>query len=50
MSIPQNNTRPMTVNDVMQRQVLAVDAGWSLEELAEFLVDNNPLIDIPETT
>jgi CBS domain-containing protein len=30
----------MTVSDVMQRQVLAVDADWSLEELAGFLVDN----------
>jgi CBS domain-containing protein len=31
----------MTVSDVMQREVLAVDAGWSLEELADFLVDNS---------
>ena len=31
----------MTVSDIMQREVLAVDADWSLEELAGFLVDNN---------
>jgi len=41
MNNPQNDSRSMTVNDVMHHQVLAVDAGWSLEELAEFLVDNN---------
>ena len=31
----------MTVSDIMQREVLAVDADWSLEELAGFLVDHN---------
>ena len=41
MSNPRNDVRSMTVNEVMQRDVLAVDADWSLEELAEFLVDNN---------
>jgi CBS domain-containing protein len=41
MSNPQEKVRSMTVNDVMHREVLAVDADWSLEELAEFLVDNN---------
>jgi CBS domain-containing protein len=29
----------MTVSDVMQREVLAANADWSLEELAGFLVD-----------
>jgi CBS domain-containing protein len=40
MNDPQNNVRSMTVCDVMQREVLAASAGWSLEELAGFLVDN----------
>jgi CBS domain-containing protein len=31
----------MTVSDVMRHEVLAADAGWSLEELADFLVDNS---------
>ena len=41
MSNPQNDARSMTVSDVMHREVLAVDADWSLEELAGFLVDNS---------
>ena len=41
MSTSQESVRGMTVSDVMQREVLAVDAGWSLEELADFLVDNS---------
>jgi CBS domain-containing protein len=41
MSTMQKDVRSMTVNDVMQREVLAVDADWSVEELAGFLVDNN---------
>ncbi|MEN8204543.1 MAG: CBS domain-containing protein [Pseudomonadota bacterium] len=31
----------LTVNDVMQRDVLAVDADWPLDKLAGFLVDNS---------
>jgi CBS domain-containing protein len=41
MSDTRESVRNMTVSDVMQREVLAVDAGWSLEELADFLVDNS---------
>ena len=33
MSDTRKSVRNMTVSDVMQREVLAVDAGWSLEEL-----------------
>jgi CBS domain-containing protein len=40
MNNPQIDVRSMTVSDVMQREVLAVNADWSLEELAGFLVDN----------
>ena len=31
----------LTVKDVMQREVLAVDADWPLDKLAGFLVDNS---------
>jgi CBS domain-containing protein len=41
MNQARTDVRSMTVNEVMQREVLAVDADWSLEELAGFLVDNN---------
>jgi CBS domain-containing protein len=41
MSDAQGSVGDMTVIDVMQREVLAADAGWSLEELADFLVDNS---------
>ena len=41
MSDTRESVRNMTVSDVMQREILAVDAGWSLEELADFLVDNS---------
>lgn len=40
MSARQEAVRQMTVSDVMQREVLAAEGGWSLEELADFLVDN----------
>jgi CBS domain-containing protein len=30
----------MAVSDVMQREVLAAEGHWSLEELADFLIDN----------
>lgn len=40
MSARQEAARQMTVSDVMQREVLAAEGGWSLEELADFLVDN----------
>jgi CBS domain-containing protein len=33
--------RALTVSDVMQREVLAADADWSLDTLADFLVNNN---------
>lgn len=41
MSNLQGEVRELTVSDVMQREVVAVDADWSLEQLAEFLVDNH---------
>jgi CBS domain-containing protein len=41
MNQTRTDATSLTVNDVMQREVLAVDADWSLEELAAFLVDNN---------
>jgi CBS domain-containing protein len=37
----QKKIRELTVNDVMQREVLAVDADWPLDKLARFLVDNS---------
>ena len=33
--------RSLTVGDVMQSEILAADADWSLDTLADFLVDNN---------
>lgn len=41
MSIAQADVSRVTVSDIMQRDVLAVEADWSLEELAGFLVDNS---------
>jgi len=41
MTNVQSNTRELTVSDVMQRNVLAVDADWPLDKLAGFLVDNS---------
>jgi len=37
----QENTRGLTVNDIMQREVLAADADWPLDKLALFLTDNS---------
>jgi predicted transcriptional regulator len=37
----QKKIRELTVNDVMQREVLAVDADWPLDKLARFLVNNS---------
>ena len=31
----------MTVGDIMRSEVLAAGADWSLETLADFLVDNS---------
>jgi CBS domain-containing protein len=39
MSATQESVREMTVSDVMRDEVLAVEAGWSLDQLADFLVD-----------
>lgn len=33
--------RDMIVGDVMRREILSADADWSLETLADFLVDNS---------
>lgn len=40
MNAMQESVSEITVSDVMQREVLAVEADWSLEQLADFLVDN----------
>ncbi|MGD2055588.1 MAG: CBS domain-containing protein [Gammaproteobacteria bacterium] len=37
----QNRTGERTVAEVMQREVLSVDADWSLDRLAGFLIDNS---------
>jgi CBS domain-containing protein len=39
MSDAQESVRKMTVSDVMRSELLAVEAGWSLDQLADFLVD-----------
>jgi len=39
MSNVQESVRKMTVSDVMRSELLAVEAGWSLDQLADFLVD-----------
>lgn len=41
MNQARTEARSMTVSDIMHREVFAVDADWSLEELAGFLVDHN---------
>ncbi len=41
MSEALEAVREMTVSDVMQDEVFAVEADWSLEQLADFLVDNS---------
>lgn len=40
MSANREYARQMTVSDVMQTDVLAAAGDWSLEQLADFLVDN----------
>jgi CBS domain-containing protein len=37
----RESVREMTVSNVMQHEVLAVEAAWSLDQLADFLVDNS---------
>ncbi|MCG6900788.1 MAG: CBS domain-containing protein [Gammaproteobacteria bacterium] len=41
MANAQKNINDVTVGEVMQRDVLAVDADWPLDKLARFLVDNS---------
>ena len=41
MAIAMKKIGEFTVNDVMQREVLAVDADWPLDKLAGFLTDNS---------
>ena len=41
MAYTLDEVRGMTVADVMRREILAADADWSLETLADFLIDNN---------
>jgi len=41
MSDTQEAVREMTVSSVMRHEVLAVEAGWSLDQLADFLVDKS---------
>lgn len=41
MNQVRTDVRSMTVSEIMHREVLAVDADWSMEELAGFLIDNN---------
>jgi CBS domain-containing protein len=41
MSDVRESVGKITVADVMQHDVLAAAADWSLEELADFLVDNS---------
>ena len=41
MSTTRKSVRDLTVSDIMQREVLAAEADWSLEELADFLVNNS---------
>jgi CBS domain-containing protein len=41
MAYTLDEVRGMTIADVMRREVLAADADWSLETLADFLIDNS---------
>ena len=41
MNATQEKARNLTVSDVMNSEVLAAEADWPLDKLAEFLVDNN---------
>lgn len=40
MGYTLEQVRNMTVADIMRSEVLSADADWSLERLADFLVDN----------
>jgi CBS domain-containing protein len=39
MSTTQESVRKMTVSSVMRDEILAVEASWSLDQLADFLVN-----------
>jgi len=41
MSYAQEEVREITASDVMRSEVLAAEADWSLDILAEFLIDNS---------
>lgn len=41
MGIPAEAVRQLAVKDLMRRDVLTVGADWSLDRLAEFLIQNN---------
>ncbi|MDH3899760.1 MAG: CBS domain-containing protein [Gammaproteobacteria bacterium] len=41
MGYTLDQVRELTVSDVMQREILAADADWSLDMLTDFLVDNS---------
>jgi len=41
MGYTLEQVRGMAVGDIMRSEVLAARANWSLETLADFLVDNN---------
>ena len=41
MSNARKSVGEMTVKDVMRPEVLAVEAGWSMDQLADFLVDKS---------
>ena len=41
MSDTLESVREMTVGNLMQHKVLAVEADWSLDQLADFLVNNS---------
>ena len=41
MSETQEAVRDMTVSNVMRHEVLAVEADWSLDQLADFLVNKS---------
>ncbi|MGB5339386.1 MAG: CBS domain-containing protein [Gammaproteobacteria bacterium] len=41
MNQAEQQTANYPISNIMQREVLAVDADWPLEKLAEFLVDNS---------
>ena len=41
MSETQEAVKDMTVSNVMRHEVLSVEAGWSLDQLADFLVNKS---------